>query len=322
MAPKNKRTAKKVRDSQKRPPKDGFFFIHFKQAKASFLALWSRPVGSLLTLAVISMALAMPACLYLLSKNIAYVAGHVSSPAQISVYLQEGTSEARIMVLKDALEERADVRSVDYISSQQGLAELSRYAGFEQAISLLDDYALPGVLVITPAVSTRGQIKRFAEELQSERNVTDVRMDEDWLTRFEAIKNLAAVVVVSLSLLMLAAVFLIVGNTLRFNVLENKEEIKTMKLIGATDTYILRPYLYSGMWFGLLGALVAWLFTALLTVLLDGAVNDLARLYDSQFRLIGLEWDESLLLLMIGVLIGSIAAKLSALRHLKEIEPV
>ncbi|MDW6002601.1 permease-like cell division protein FtsX [Vibrio mangrovi] len=323
--PKNRRTSnlKKKRDQQKRPPRDRFLTIHYKQAKSSFFALWQqRPLGNLLTLAVISMALTMPACLYLFSKNVASVAGHVATPAQISVYLQEGTPEARVMVLKDEIEVRQSVGKVEYISPQKGLEEMSQHAGFEQAISLLDDYALPGVLVITPAVTSQSEVKQLARELQSEQDVTDVRLDEDWLTRLDAIKNLATMVVVSLSLLMFAAVFLIVGNTLRFNVLANKEEIQTMKLIGATDVFILRPYLYSGMWFGFLGSVIAWLFTAFLTILFNGAVSELATLYDSRFRLLGLGWDESLLLLMIGTLLSCVAAKLSAQRHLKEIEPV
>lgn len=121
---------------------------------------------------------------------------------------------------------------------------------------------------------------------------------------------------------MLGSVFLIVGNTLRFNVLANKDEIQTMKLIGATNSFILRPYLYSGMWFGLLGALLAWVVTAVITVLLNTSVEKLALLYDSHFRLVGLNWDESLLLLMLGTFLGCLAAKVSAQRHLKEIEPV
>ena len=125
-----------------------------------------------------------------------------------------------------------------------------------------------------------------------------------------------------LPVLMLGSVFLIVGNTLRFNVLANKEEIQTMKLIGATNSFILRPYLYSGMWFGLLGALTAWIMTAIITVVLNSSVEQLALLYDSRFRLIGLSWDESLLLLMLGTFLGCLAAKVSAQRHLKEIEPV
>ncbi|OXX21783.1 permease-like cell division protein FtsX [Vibrio sp. V08_P9A1T1] len=316
----NKRNAK-AREP-KRAKTDSFLAIHFKQAKASFSSLWSRPLGNILTLAVISMALAMPACMYLLSKNIASVANNVTSPAQISVYLHERTPEARIMVLKDELESLADVASVEYISPQQGLDDLSQYAGFEQAISLLDDYALPGVLIVTPQVEQQEQIKALAKKIQVEQDVTDVRLDEDWLARLNAIRTLAAIIVASLSVLMLGAVFLIVGNTLRFNVQANKEEIQTMKLIGATDRYILRPYLYAGMWFGLLGAFAAWLLTAFVTILLNGAVEDLALLYDSRFRLIGLSWDESLLLLMLGTFLGCVAAKVSAQRHLKEIEPV
>ncbi|WGY48185.1 MULTISPECIES: permease-like cell division protein FtsX [unclassified Vibrio] len=307
---------------KKRAKTDSFFTVHRKQAKASFSALWQRPLGNLLTLAVISMALALPASLYLLSKNIASVADNVASPSQISIYLRESTPEARIMVLKDQVESRTDVAKVDYISSQQGLDELSQYAGFDQAISLLDEYALPGVLVITPAVEDKARITAIARSLHGEEDVTDVRLDEDWLTRLDAIRNLTTIVVVCLSLLMLASVFLIVGNTLRFNVQANKDEIQTMKLIGATDSYILRPYLYSGMWFGFLGAMTAWLMTALITILLNGAVEELARLYDSRFRLIGLSWDESLLLLMLGTLLGCVAARVSARRHLREIEPV
>ncbi|MGT0149738.1 permease-like cell division protein FtsX [Vibrio metschnikovii] len=288
----------------------------------AFSALWQRPLGNLLTLAVISMALALPASLYLLTKNIASVAVNVTSPSQVSVYLQQGTPESRVMILKDQLESRPDIALVDYISPQQGLAELSQYAGFDQAISLLDEYALPGVLVITPSVEDNQQIKRLAEEARQQANVTDVRLDEDWLARLDAIRHLAMIIVVSLSILMLSSIFLIIGNTLRFNVQANKDEIQTMKLIGATDSYILRPYLYSGMWLGLLGSLSAWLLTALVTIILNGAVAELATLYDSRFRLIGLNWDESLLLLMLGTLLGCLAARLSAQRHLKEIEPL
>lgn len=318
----NKVNPKKRSQPYPRAPRDSFITTHSKQAKMAFSALWQRPLGNLLTLAVISMALALPASLYLLTKNIASVGVNVTSPSQVSVYLQQGTPESRVMILKDQLESRPDIALVDYISPQQGLAELSQYAGFDQAISLLDEYALPGVLVITPSVEDNQQIKRIAEEARQQANVTDVRLDEDWLARLDAIRHLAMIIVVSLSILMLSSIFLIIGNTLRFNVQANKDEIQTMKLIGATDSYILRPYLYSGMWLGLLGSLSAWLLTALVTIILNGAVAELATLYDSRFRLIGLNWDESLLLLMLGTLLGCLAARLSAQRHLKEIEPL
>ena len=128
-------------------------------------------------------------------------------------------------------------------------------------------------------VKTDQEIKAIASSIQAEDGVTDVRLDEDWLARLDAIRNLATIVVISLSVLMLTSVFLIIGNTLRFNVQANKDEIQTMKLIGATDSYILRPYLYVGMWFGALGALSAWLLTVLITVVVSGAVENLAKLY-------------------------------------------
>ncbi len=320
VKPSNKK-ANKPRE-KKRVKTDGFFTIHIKQAKASFSSLWHRPMGNILTLAVISMALTLPACLYLLSKNIASVADNVASPSQVSVYIQEDTPEPRIMVLKDEIESRSDVEKVEYISPQQGLSDLSQHSGFDQAISLLDEYSLPGVLVVAPNVETDQEIKQIAESIRTQDDVTDVRLDEDWLARLDAIRNLATIVVISLSILMLASVFLIIGNTLRFNVQANKDEIQTMKLIGATDSFILRPYVYVGMWFGVLGAVAAWLLTAFITIVLNGAVEELAMLYDSQFRLIGLSWDESLLLLMLGTFLGCVAAKSAAQRHLKEIEPV
>jgi cell division transport system permease protein len=319
----NKRTQKKGKGrSAKHANTDGFFSVHIKQAKSSFGALWRRPLGNILTLAVISMALAMPACLYLLGKNVAGAAQDVASPSQVSAYLVEGMPDARVMVLKDQIETWPSVKEVEYISPQQGLSDLSQYAGFDQALSLLSGYALPGVLVITPDSEQKSAIQSLAKQVREQQDVTDVRLDEDWLARLDAIKTLAGIIVITLTVLMLGAVFLIVGNTLRFNVLANKEEIQTMKLIGATDSFILRPYLYTGMWFGVLGATIAWLVTALITVVMNNAVEQLASLYDSQFRLIGLNWDESLLLIITGSLLGCIAARFSAQRHLKEIEPV
>lgn len=322
MAGKKNSPKKGKSRTAKRPNTDGFFSVHIKQAKASFSALWQRPLGNILTLAVVSIALAMPACLYLLGKNVAGAAEDVASPSQVSAYLVEGMPDARVMVLKDEIETWPLVKTVEYISPQQGLADLSQYAGFDQALSLLSGYALPGVLVITPDSELKSDIQSIAQDVRKQQDVTDVRLDEDWLARLDAIKTLASIIVITLTVLMLGAVFLIVGNTLRFNVLANKEEIQTMKLIGATDSFILRPYLYTGMWFGVLGAIIAWLATTVMTFVMNSAVEDLAALYDSQFRLNGLNWDESLLLIITGSLIGCIAARISAQRHLKEIEPV
>ncbi|TVO33220.1 permease-like cell division protein FtsX [Vibrio algivorus] len=323
MANKKLKAAKSSK-SNARPQSAGFFQTHIKQARDSFRSLMSRPLGTILTLAVVSMSLTLPATFYTAGKNIATVAEDMNSASQVSVYLKEGTPEARLMVLKDQVETWPEVESVQYISSQQGLEDLSQFAGLEQAMSLLNDTALPPVLVVMPDAEHQqtDYIKTLAKKLQAESDVTDVRLDEDWFARLDAIKHLAYIVAYSFALLMLVSVFLIVGNTLRFNILAHKEEIQVMKLIGATDRFILRPYLYTGLWLGLLGSLIAWFLTLIITLLVSGAVDTLAGLYDSHFSLLGLGWDESILLLMLGSTLGWIAANLSARKHLKEIEPV
>ncbi|PWI31870.1 cell division protein FtsX [Vibrio albus] len=299
-----------------------FLRAHMLQAKKSFFALWFRPLGNSLTLAVIAMALTMPASLYLVGKNIVQVAEGIASPSQLSVYLHDDTPEARIMVLKDELESWPEIKAINYVSPQQGLSDLSQYAGFDDAIALLSDYSLPAVLIISPGVEQDSAIRQIASRIGQMDEISDVRMDEDWMARLDSIRTLAITVAVILVVLMLSAVFLIVGNTLRFTVLAHKDEIQVMKMIGATDSFILRPYLYSGVWFGVLGAILAWILTAIITILLNGAVEDLAQLYDSHFRLIGLNVDESFALLMLGAFLGFVAARLSTRRHLKEIEPV
>lgn len=323
----NLRNKSSVNSRSKRTPSartqtDGFFKTHYKQAKQAWLGLWRRPLGNLLTLAVISLALALPACLYLLGKNIALASNQVVTSSQVSAFLQEQLPDARAMVIKDEIESWSMVEGVEYISSQQGLADLSNYSGFDHAIELLDGFSLPGVFVVSPTLEDSATVDAIVARLRQQQEIAEIRVDEDWLSRLEAIRHLANGVITVLSVLMLSSVFLIIGNTLRFNVLANKEEIQTMKLIGATDSFILRPYLYSGLWYGFLGALAAWLVTLVISFSLDTAVESLASLYDSQYRILGLSWDESLLLLMLGIFIGCIAAKLSAQRHLKDIEPV
>ncbi|GAM57045.1 cell division protein ftsX [Vibrio ishigakensis] len=274
------------------------------------------------TLAVIAIILALPASLYVVAKNVVIASEQVNQPAAISAYLKEGTPEARIMLLKDEIESDSAVEMVEYISSQQGLADLSQVSGFESTMSLLDEDALPALLVIHPAQATESaqrHILQLAEQHKSD--FTDIRLDKDWLQRFDAVKTLSSALAVSLAVMMLIAVVLIIGNTMRFSVLAHKQEIQVMKFLGATNSYILRPYLYSGMWLGLLGAILAWLVTLVLSLVLGSSVELVASLYDSSFGFTRLDIDETLILFLLGGFLGLFAAQASARRHLSEIEP-
>nr|WP_255526646.1 permease-like cell division protein FtsX [Photobacterium sp. BZF1] len=298
--------------------------MHKQQCKQSLADMMRRPLGNILTLAVLAFALTLPASFYLFAKNVTVVAQVWQNPTQMTIYLEPGTSTGQAEQLHDELAQWPEIDSLEAISPQQGLVEFRQQAGFEQALSLLDDNPLPAVLVVKPTEVWQLDAKatELASRLRMQNRVDEVRLDSDWLQRLAAIKQLVIILAMIMSGLMLFAVFLIVGNTLRLQVLNQRDEIQVMKLVGATDSFILRPYLYTGVWYGLIGGIAAWVLTFIVSILLDGAVAHLADLYDSPFRMIGLGWDESLILLMISAFLGLLAARLSAGRHLKEIEPI
>ena len=304
--------------------KTGFFALHKQQCKQSLTDMMRRPLGNILTLAVLAFALTLPASFYLFAKNVTMVAQVWQNPTQMTVYLEAGASASQAQQLQDELTQWPEIESLEVISPEQGLVEFRQQAGFEQALSLLDDNPLPTVMIVKPAEAWQVDAKatELASRLRVQEAVDEVRLDSDWLQRLAAIKQLVIILAMIMSGLMLFAVFLVVGNTLRLQVLNQRDEIQVMKLVGATDSFILRPYLYTGVWYGLIGGIAAWVLTAAVALLLDGAVAHLADLYDSPFRMISLGWDESLILLMISAFLGLLAARLSAGRHLKEIEPI
>lgn len=307
----------------KKGQKTGFFALHKMQARQALGDLLGRPLGNILTLAVLALTLSLPATLYTLAKNIVHVTDEWQSPTQVTAYLGHQVSESDGEALAVRMASEPNVESAKYISPQEGLDQLREKQGFDQAVSLLDTNPLPGVVVVYPkSVDDSATVTAIASTLRSDSGVDEVRMDTDWLSRLAAVKNLVVTLAGTLSALMLVAVFLIVGNTLRLQVLSRKEEIQVMKLVGATDSFILRPYLYLGVWYGLLASVAAWLVTGISILMLDSAVATLADLYDSGFRLAGLGLQDGLLLVMLAIFVSLLAARLSAARHLREIEPV
>ncbi|MEZ8141191.1 permease-like cell division protein FtsX [Enterovibrio sp. FF113] len=298
-----------------------FLSLHKQQCGQALRDLLARPTGNFLTVLALAFSLALPVTLYMLAKNVVAVSAQWQAPNQLTVYLNE-IPESRATSLSDEIGQWSEIGSVAYISPEQGLLQLRQIQGFEEAVSLLDDNPLPGVIVVTPTSDDAAAVTALASKLRAESDIQEVRLDSDWLQRLAAIESLVLTLTWGFSGLMLMAVFLIVGNTLRLQVLNQKQEIQVMKLVGATDSYILRPYLYTGVWLALSGAVVAWLVATINGFLLDAAVAELATLYSSGFRLSGLGVDETLILFMVAGLIGLLAARLAAGKHLRDIEPV
>ncbi|MFD2177145.1 permease-like cell division protein FtsX [Veronia pacifica] len=300
-----------------------FLRIHIEQGGQAFKEIVARPANHLLTILVLAVALSLPTTLFLLSKNLLEVKGQWQSPTQITVYLAENVSQKEGTNLAKALTKVKDIASAEYISPDLGLEQLRAHSGFEQSISLLEENPLPAVILVTAIeTATPNDVSMLATTIGLKSQIEEVRLDRDWLQRLQALEQVILALTVTFSLLMLIGVFLIIGNTLRLTVLSHKEEIQVMKLVGATDSFILRPYLYQGAWLGLSGAILAWFITLLVTLFLDRAVSSLAALYDSQFMLSGLRADELIILLLLASFTGLLAARLATAKHLKKLNPV
>ncbi|MBY3788239.1 permease-like cell division protein FtsX [Photobacterium carnosum] len=304
----------------------GFFAIHRQQASSALKDMFRHPLGNFLTLAVLAVALTLPCTFYLMAKNITAVADAWQNPSQITLYLKHNTSNDDGQALADEIKNWSQVNSVKFITADQGLEQFRQNGGFDKALNLFDEQnnPLPAVVIVEPKSDwqTTAKANELAQKLGQQKHVAEVRLDRDWLQRLAAIQQLAIALALLMSGLMLFAVFLIVGNTLRLQVLSHKDEIQVMKMVGATNSYILRPYLYVGVWYGLIAALIAWGLTQGVVLLLGDAVAQLSNLYGSHFRMLGLNWDESVIMIMIATFLGLMAARLAAGRHLREINPV
>lgn len=296
---------------------------HVRQLFASLGEIWRTPLSSLMTIAVLGVSLALPASFYVLLKNAETVSAVWQSKAQISLYLQQDTDPKQLAELQARLAKSADIANVTYISAEQGLKDFQGASGFAEALDLLADNPLPGVLILN--LSESGRAPDTAELLLADMNAEPVvetaRLDMAWLARLSGIVDLLRQAVIGMAVLLLAGVLLVVGNTLRLNILNCRYEIEVLKLVGATDRFIQRPFLYVGLWYGIIGGLLAWWLTLVLVFWLSYKVNALADLYQSDFFLLGLNLEESLLLILTAILLSLLASGFSVHRHIRAIEP-
>lgn len=297
---------------------------HARAALGSLGRLWRNPVASTLTVAVIAVALALPGALWLLLKNAQRATGGWDAGAQMSVYLEPGLAAAAVDGVVARIDERDDVHIVERIDAGQALAEFRELAGFDQALAALERNPLPAVVVVEPAPGaprSASALAALSRQLEGIDGIDQARVDLEWVERLYALLAVIERGVTLLALLLFAGVLLIVGNTIRLDILNRREEIEVTKLIGASDAFIRRPFLYGGLWYGLGGALAAWLLLALTRALLAGPAGRLAAAYGSQFRLDGLTLAETGLLIVLGALLGWLGSWLAVGRHLRAIEP-
>ena len=296
---------------------------HLQALVGSLGRLVRSPISTGLTVLVIALALALPTSLRLLVLNAEAATGDFSNAVNLSVYLKTDVPLVKAQQLERSARERPDVARVELISSDKAMEEFRKYSGFGAALDALKDNPLPHVLHVQP----RGEAQSAAA-IQSLRHyftawpeVDLVQVDTEWVMRFNAIIDVLRHLLAIAAVMLGAGVLAVIGNTIRLEILNRRAEIEVTKLVGGSNAFVRRPFLYTGALYGLAGALVAWAIVETAVIVLDGPIETLAALYGSHFALQGPPLDDVAVLVATGIVLGWIGAWISAARHLRRIEP-
>lgn len=300
-----------------------YFLRHLQVMLYSLGQLWRTPAATTMTVLVIGIALALPAGLYVLLKNVEQVSSQWEEASQISLFLHHSTPDQRGKQLAEQLLTWPDINAVHYQSAKDSLDEFRQLSGLDSLLDTLPNNPLPPVIVIQPEAGQQQSeaLQSLLDRLQNMQEVELAKLDMEWLQRLRSINEAGERGISILAILLSLSVLLVIGNTIRLAILNRQTEIRVIKLVGGTNAFVRRPFLYTGFWYGLLGGGIAWLTLLLTLLFISGPVNRLAALYDSQFTLNWLGGQMFIALPLFGLILGVLGAWLAVGRHLSEIEP-
>jgi len=302
---------------------EAYFARHAQTLVGSLGRIVNQPFATLMTMGVVAVAIALPLLLSLFLSNLSAATGNWNDAFDLSVYMNKKASAARAASVAKQLRQRGDVATVRVITADQALAQFRNDSGFGKALDALSDNPLPDTLIVTPTLpaSTPQGTDALKQAIGTIADVQAVQLDTEWVKRLHAMLDILRRVVLLTAGLLGAGVVLIVGNTIRLDILNRRQEIEVMKLVGASDGFARRPFLYSGIWYGLGGGLIALILVAVAAVILAKPVDSLAKLYGSQFRLRGLGFTTTAGVLALAVGLAWLGSWLAATRHIRSIEP-
>lgn len=296
---------------------------HVQTLIGSLGRLSQHKFSTLLTMLVIGIALALPTCLHVLVSNAQRATGEWNRALDISVFLKRPTSVSEAKQIADRIRQRRDVAEVQLITAEDGLKEFKRESGFGEVIDALNGNPLPHALIVRPDAqyASAENLASLAASIRELPSVDVVQLDTGWVDRLNAMLAAIGRAIVIATAVLALGVLVIVGNTIRLDIQNRRSEIEVTKLVGGSDAFVRRPFLYNGVWYGLGGALLAWIITAIIVAALRGPVGRIAALYGSSFEVASLNFETSLRLLLTGAALGWVGSFLSASRHLRDIEP-
>lgn len=285
--------------------------------------LLKRKFGTFITVLVIAVSLTIPTVSYLLWKNTSNAANQFYPEPELTVYLDKNLSELDINAVVDRIRQfdPDKIESLNYISRQQSLEEFRTWSGFNDALDILDDNPLPAVVTLKPkkAFTSNDSMLSFRDGLQQIKGVQEVRLDNGWLEKLSALTQLIARVAMVCTLLMMVAVFLVIGNSVRSDVSNSRASIEVQQLLGATDYFISRPFIYKGVIYGLFGSLLAMLFSAFLIGYFGRVVKYVTDMFTVKFEMNGLAFSEMFFLISFCIFIGWLSAKIATNRHIQRL---
>ncbi|WP_420934104.1 permease-like cell division protein FtsX [Alteromonas sp. A081] len=300
-----------------------FFVSHVRQALSSLGELWRQPVASLMTIGVLGLSITLPSTLYIMVKNTEKITAGWEQASEISLFLTPNISPNRSQQLVARLNTWPEIDTVVYIPADDALKEFQHLSGLGDAIAYLEKNPLPDVVLVTPTDknASPSAARALLDKLRQQREVDIGKLDIEWLERLYAVIAIASDLVMLIGVLLFIAVVLIIGNTIRLNILNKYDEIVVMKLVGATDAFIHRPFLYTGFWYGLLGGLIAWFAVIIILWWMDSSITTFAAMYQKEFNITGLTGSALFTMLGLSVLLGLMGSLISVQRHVGQIEP-
>ncbi len=292
---------------------------HWHSIKLALQRLGDAPYAAAFSILVIGVALSLPVGLFVALTNVQRLAGQAPTDPEITAFLKVGIDEADARKLADTLKTRAEVASVTFISREQGLKALEQ-GGLADLLAGLDKNPLPHALSITPKHPDPSAMEALAAEVRKRPEVEHASLDSDWAKRLAALMRFGTSLVWMLAGILGLALAAITGNTIRLQIYALRQEIEVSRLIGATDRFIRRPFLYFGAMQGLLGGIAGWAMVTAAKIGLTGHVDRLAAAYGTEFPLSGLGLTETLAMLGTTTLLGLIGAYLAVNHSLSQLD--
>ena len=299
------------------------YFLHHMQSLVFSLGkIYHSPTTTIMTVAVIGITLSLPGGFYLFLKNIDAMSGDFRSSSQISLYLDIEMDEKKARTMERQVADMADVADTRFVSKGESLEAFRQTSGFGKSIDTLSSNPLPHTIIVEPSSSADTfAVKNLLNLLQTLPGVEIAKLDTEWLERLYTILEIARRSVAIITILFGFAVLLIIGNTIRLDIQNRYQEIIVTKLIGATNAFIRRPFLYGGLWYGLLGGVISWFIVEIGYLAISGPLNRLNLLYQADLVLITFSFQDFIILVSSSTLLGLTGSWIAVARHLNQIEP-